>query len=1610
MPKYKYPLANGKHLVIDSDTEPDDTELEGLAKEQGVQLKVDDGFRQEAPVDTSIPASLKVPFKQENQYIPPPTPAKTGIARGWELANKPVTDYLPPEWQPGNVARKVSDWITTPVDKPDSLWESSPRLRGFVGGALEGIGDFAAGITSPINVATAVASGGAGLAAKAGLTNLARVARGAETVAGGAMVGHGGSEIIRPDATLAERAQGLFEAAGGGGAIIHGLSGPPVIKPKVAPLPDESKFDLKTEEGSDLQTQLNYDNWKRERDDPYSAYNVQKDLEFRTGTPNQPGEILPVHGPDPWPTGPVDPSINPQYGPVDNPEIRLSEIAARARGKRIAASLPAEEAHPFGDVTDFTPIPKPRISAAQAAQNLRTGGNLFGSNITDVPGQFERSIPRAEIDAAHGEVMGAVQPGMTRMYTGGANKDLTSKQWFTSDQEYAKAYADKSGGSVDYIDVPTDHPLIKPDYPEQGIAQGFHTSAEFPADMAGRRIPVSEIPNQTPLKWGDDPQRIREFRKKYERHVRESKQQGRTPLNPKEFQNRPDTAHDLMDDFMGSQRKGPVPAGEPYYGPDGEIIGYTTDSDGSTGIKYLNEPDAREFSNQVIPDEAADWQSDPNRERKYGNKFGRGRAVPEIVPQEQGLQRFSNQVVDDGRVLIPELTDAGAPPLPVDYTGREGEHNLGFTKDIERMERERISRDNDPRLQPERDARIAQNQQQSETQAALNIQEGDFRVSNEFNAARIPDNQLTPEQAAIKASYDNIRAHDDVYGRKFSEAEELLPEGEFYKPPREVAARHRAEQDALKDTHHKLVDEYKQNQQFADQVIPESNILKPRRIDPNIVDVEPTLANKRPEGVTVKKGKDFSNDGNWEVTLSNGKTVKIFRDPESKWWYVDNVEEASRNPSTGKPRTTASSKNEMIQKVNERYGNEGSRQESTSARPDEANDSPIRDKKSKIGPVKQRLHDLYDKEIAGKLTHEDLIEARELTRHLNDPLADYNNAENIFPKDTDAYLKARNEMAQTLRKAGYNVDSRGNATKKPEITISEKAAQVELERMVGGKRNLDKIQLDNIMEELQTILKKNGESSVKPQRDTAEDTGAQSTSKPAVPLKDSIVIPHGQRTNTLINEMRGKGYKFAGQDAKGDAVFHKSDDPIPVSTNAVPIVRRIKDIEPEKAGIIRELWNAPRGMMSVDLPFITSAGLRQALPLVGTKAWFKAWAPSIKSYGSKKFYDTHAELLKADPLMQRSMRPVLTSQGKPLIQGGRPVMKEMPSIMEQAGVKLNDLSNFSGREEAIRSTLPEKIPGYGKLIAANNRAYSAFLNDLRVSTFRNFYDAMPNKNDIVALKQLGDAVGTFTGRGKLETKIPFTMDPKTGTHRMMTMDRHAGALAEVLFAPRLVASRLQMINPVNYTMLTRQAKIEYTKAALRTAGAWASMASLGYLAGAEVSLDPRSADFGKMKWGNFRMDAAAGIQQLLVLGARMATGETTSSTTGRTFELGQGFGNQSEWDVFENFVSNKLQPNVKYMYDFWDADEKKPFAVVDRAISLAVPMMSDTLIEIAKSEPELLPGIAKAAMLAPLASAGIGMQSYSKDQPYGKSRVLAPALGMMGVNKPEQYDIMRGGK
>lgn len=238
-------------------------------------------------------------------------------------------------------------------------------------------------------------------------------------------------------------------------------------------------------------------------------------------------------------------------------------------------------------------------------------------------------------------------------------------------------------------------------------------------------------------------------------------------------------------------------------------------------------------------------------------------------------------------------------------------------------------------------------------------------------------------------------------------------------------------------------------------------------------------------------------------------------------------------------------------------------------------------------------------------------------------------------------------------------------------------------------------------------------------------------------------------------------------------------------------------------------------------------------------------------------------------------------------------------LMKSSGLYLSEPNaKLTAREESYMvSNWAKKIPGYGAIIKASERSYVAFLNKQRVDAFLSVAEKFSDlgidpKTNPEEYKAWADYVNNATGRGSLGE-----------------FEQAAKGLSTIFFSPRLITSRFNiLLNFKKYAEMPPAARKEALRSTLTFIGVGLTAVGLAAMAGADVEDDPRSADFGKIRIGNTRIDPWGGFVQWVVLLSRLITNERKSTTTGKIEELGKRMGSDDRVDLLLNFFKQKLAP------------------------------------------------------------------------------------------------------
>lgn len=364
-----------------------------------------------------------------------------------------------------------------------------------------------------------------------------------------------------------------------------------------------------------------------------------------------------------------------------------------------------------------------------------------------------------------------------------------------------------------------------------------------------------------------------------------------------------------------------------------------------------------------------------------------------------------------------------------------------------------------------------------------------------------------------------------------------------------------------------------------------------------------------------------------------------------------------------------------------------------------------------------------------------------------------------------------------------------------------------------------------------------------------------------------------------------------GQTAKG-ALLKAFQDGVNPSPHEIDMLARVfgkdaaevmasNDFARRVARNAVSVLNLPRALMaSIDVSFPGRQGL--GILALDPKIWAKGFPRQFHGLVSERYYQETLDRMHQDPYFQ---------------------------LADESGVKFTELGKDPTRhEEPFATNVLTNRPVKYNPVRASARAYTLYGDYVRLEAFKKLVQKAERQGVDVEnkaeLRDIAKVVNTLSGRG--------------GGRRLQQASPVANAM---FFAPQLIASRVNMLNPAWYSrhipvgptsrFATRQAK----GAGIRLgAGLGAVLGGAAY-GGAQVVTDPRNADFAKIKLGNTRIDIAGGLAQYPRAAAQIGTGTVISSTTGKKMKLGPGLGDMSRFDVAERFAASKLAPPASAAYD-----------------------------------------------------------------------------------------------
>lgn len=335
-------------------------------------------------------------------------------------------------------------------------------------------------------------------------------------------------------------------------------------------------------------------------------------------------------------------------------------------------------------------------------------------------------------------------------------------------------------------------------------------------------------------------------------------------------------------------------------------------------------------------------------------------------------------------------------------------------------------------------------------------------------------------------------------------------------------------------------------------------------------------------------------------------------------------------------------------------------------------------------------------------------------------------------------------------------------------------------------------------------------------------------------------------------------------------------------------------------------------------------------PLAGRKIYLQSIVDGVKALGSEGAAQTIMQNIETNP---------------------------MYGLLKASGIELTDWrgpkTRYGQYEERFQSEFAQNLPG----IRASERAYVASLNKLRADTFYKFAEQWHGQNVLMKeYKDLAKFINHATGRGDI---------PKY-------MRGFANIANATFFSPRLLISRFQTIyDLINPNMSQRVRKLAAADLVEFVGAGLLALWLLSLIPGIEINKDPRNSDFGKIRYGDTRIDFWAGYSQIARLTAQMILNEQKSLSSGRMFKPGRA-------EIFTRFLESKLNPAVGAALDIYRGqtffgEEIKPEApfVAEQIWQRITPLFIQDVVDAVRFQ-----GLGTAGIVAPLAFFGIGAMTY----------------------------------
>ena len=479
---------------------------------------------------------------------------------------------------------------------------------------------------------------------------------------------------------------------------------------------------------------------------------------------------------------------------------------------------------------------------------------------------------------------------------------------------------------------------------------------------------------------------------------------------------------------------------------------------------------------------------------------------------------------------------------------------------------------------------------------------------------------------------------------------------------------------------------------------------------------------------------------------------------------------------------------------------------------------------------------------------------------------------------------------------------------------------------------------------------------------------------PMEPLKDAISnIDLDELMNIPDKVLTDKFQQYRAKTAIGK-VFGVAGDNAP--------------LQPNEINLLKQVFGDQAAQQLVDL----HGGL--GLVADANPQWNKLSEVANLSKSMQSSIDLSAPLRQGAPMMLRKeyypalMKMFSFGRSEAAYQGLQDFLtKEWPEreLAEKSGLAITKIgSDIGPREEHFLSSLPEKIPGFGRFYRGSERAYVGFIDKLRSDVFSSMIkdaEAAGFRTKEVMKSKGGDViVPTREAR-----EIAKYINTATGRGSLGRLEKYGDLANALMYSPRFQASRIQLLtkpfNASNWASLSPIVRKEYLKSILAVGGLVTTANGLGYALGGKLTANPTSSDFGKVRFGNTRLDPGGGFLQYLTLAAREATGKITNPVTGKVTNLGEGYKAPTRLSVLGDFARQKEAPGPSFVTGALSGKNAigQPFNPESEIAKSFISLFAQDFYDLAKEDPWLLPLMIPGVL-------GMGVSTFEKFQKQNQAK------------------------